>query len=362
MDVYSLAHRAHRCSTRLLRFVSTEKSLLPMVIFWEPTMACNQRCIVCCFYGEYGQRQSGERELSGESLVEIVKDLATAYRSYPWKPVVILSGGEPLLHPDILMLTRSLNQYGFRFAILTNLMDIPKKILDELLATHPVEIRTSVDGPEQIHDRVRRTPGAFKRMIQGLHYLLKRNPGRTRMTINCTLSRWNAEYLMDVLEMARSEGVGLNVQHLNFLTTKLNETHEEVCYRLFGEPLRARSTIDSFTEKEALSFERAIQMLDATSRKMKVNLSFLPSVSIRDIRHYYADPDGYTFAKLCSAPWSIARIDPSGNLYPCYEQRWGNLLRENLSTLWNGEAACRFRHILKTEKLLPGCRRCPKLW
>jgi MoaA/NifB/PqqE/SkfB family radical SAM enzyme len=334
-----------------------------MVIFWEPTMVCNQHCIVCCFYGEHGHRRSGEGELSGGSLVEIVKRLAAAYKNYPWRPVVILSGGEPLLHPDIVILIRSLNQYGFRFAILTNLMDVPKKLLDQLLRANPAEIRISVDGTKQVHDMLRRTGGAFDGTIHCLRYLLeRRNHRQTRITINCTLSRWNTEYLMDVFDIAKAEGIGLNVQHLNFLTNKLMDAHEEVCYRLFGEPLRPRSHVDSFTEKEGLCFERAVRMLDSASREAKVALSFLPSVPMHDISRYYADLDGYTFADSCSAPWSIARIDSLGNLYPCYEQIWGNLLRESLKTIWNGERARRFRRTIKIACLLPGCRRCPKLW
>ncbi|WP_027183982.1 12,18-didecarboxysiroheme deacetylase [Desulfovibrio inopinatus] len=142
--------------SHLLQFSKDKKP----VVVWNMTRRCNLKCVHC-----YAQATEvdGKDEISTDKAKEIIDDLA-AYGS----PVMLFSGGEPLVRQDLTELAKHAVSKGMRAVISTNGTLITKEKAKELKEVGLSYVGISLDGGEEIHDRFRGVPGAFKKALQGI--------------------------------------------------------------------------------------------------------------------------------------------------------------------------------------------------
>lgn len=142
----------------LLQFAADKKP----VVVWNITKSCNLQCRHC-------YAQSENRDYSGELNTaegkKLIKDLANF-----GSPVVLFSGGEPLLRGDLLELARVANDLGMRTVISSNGTLITKKLAKEMKKIGLSYIGISLDGLAETHDRFRGVKGAFTAALRGLRY------------------------------------------------------------------------------------------------------------------------------------------------------------------------------------------------
>src|ERR1700735_2578756 len=123
---------------------------LPVLIMY-PHNRCNCRCVMCDIW-----KTDTVQEISAAELERHGEDIARL--RVEW---VVFSGGEPLMHSDLFRLCRSVRERDIR----TNLRSTG--LLIERYASQIVEcmddVIVSLDGPREIHDAIRRVPGAFDR-------------------------------------------------------------------------------------------------------------------------------------------------------------------------------------------------------
>ncbi len=130
------------------------------VVVWNITRACNLNCIHCYARAVH---QSRDRELTTEEGFNLIDDLATF-----GVPVILFSGGEPLLRPDLNKLARHAVDKGIRAVISTNgtLIDEEKAIL--LKDADVSYVGISLDGLEKVNDHFRGMKGAFQMAFNGI--------------------------------------------------------------------------------------------------------------------------------------------------------------------------------------------------
>ncbi len=137
--------------------------LFPIVLMLEPLEACNLRCVGCGRVREYAQVMN--RRMSVDEA------LAAAERA--GAPVVSVSGGEPLLHPQIAEIVRGLIEQGRWVYLCTNGL-----LLREKLAEFPRHKKlcfvVHLDGTEKIHDAITQRPGTFLEAISAIKEALRR--------------------------------------------------------------------------------------------------------------------------------------------------------------------------------------------
>src|SRR5512133_4136093 len=134
------------------------------IVFWETTKACNLRCQHCRAIPE---AERSRAELSTAEGIRFIDQLAEVTR-----PVLILSGGEPLYRPDIFDLAAHGRDHGFRMALATNGTLVDAAIARRIRTTGFSRVAVSLDGAvEETHDRFRRLPGSHARAVQGLRHL-----------------------------------------------------------------------------------------------------------------------------------------------------------------------------------------------
>ena len=182
-----------------------EKPSGPVVI-WNLIRRCNLTCTHC-------YSTSADKDFAGELTTEEVKAVMADLRAYG-VPVLILSGGEPLMRPDIFDLAHHAKTLGFYLALSTNGTLIDEALVAPIAAVGFDYLGISLDGLAATHDVFRRQPGAFAASLQALR--LCRDAG-LKVGMRFTLARDNARDLPALLDLMAEEGIHkFYLSHLNY--------------------------------------------------------------------------------------------------------------------------------------------------
>jgi len=129
-------------------------------------------------------------------------------------PVLILSGGEPLLRPDIFDISRRAKDMGFYVGLSTNGTLIDEAMIGRIVDVGYDYVGVSIDGLRETHDRFRRLPGAFDASMHGMR--LCRDAG-IKLGMRFTMTQDNAAELPALLDLMATEGIEkFYFSHLNY--------------------------------------------------------------------------------------------------------------------------------------------------
>jgi 12,18-didecarboxysiroheme deacetylase len=155
-DALRYGRHSGKLPSHLLQFSADKKP----VVVWNMTKRCNLKCVHC-----YAQAVApdGTDQISTEQAKAMIDDLA-AYGA----PVMLFSGGEPLVRKDLVELAKHATSRGMRAVISTNGTLITKEKAKELKEVGLSYVGISLDGGEEIHDKFRKVPGSFKKALEGV--------------------------------------------------------------------------------------------------------------------------------------------------------------------------------------------------
>jgi len=142
--------------SHLLQFSSDKRP----VVVWNITRQCNLKCVHCY---AHAKDQLFENELTFEQGKTLIDDLAGF-----GVPVLLFSGGEPLVRKDLPDLAAYAVEKGMRAVVSTNGTLISKSMARTLKEIGLSYVGISLDGMEAINDRFRGVPGSFKKAMQGI--------------------------------------------------------------------------------------------------------------------------------------------------------------------------------------------------
>jgi len=175
------------------------------LVFWETTKACNLSCRHC---RAVPRRSIGPMELTTRRALDLIDDIATVAR-----PVMVLSGGEPLFRPDLFDIGAYGVESGFRMALATNGTLVTERVAARIADAGFSRVAISLDGAKpDTHDRFRGLPGSHALALRGLRNL--RAEG-VSVQINSTVAKHNVTELPELLELALS--IGADALHLFML-------------------------------------------------------------------------------------------------------------------------------------------------
>lgn len=176
------------------------------VVIWNLVRRCNLACRHCYSI-------SADRDFPGELSTAEVYRVMDDLRAFG-VPVLILSGGEPLLRPDIFVIARRAKELGFYVGLSSNGTLIDERTVGAVQAVGFDYVGISLDGMGETHDRFRRMAGAFNRSLAALR--LCRDRGM-KVGIRFTLTQENAADLPALLRLMEEEGIPkFYLSHLNY--------------------------------------------------------------------------------------------------------------------------------------------------
>lgn len=179
-----------------------ETSVHPLrYLFLEITQRCNLNCLHCG--SDCGKKQRAG-ELTVDDWLDFIDTLAEDTED-PKRILLVITGGEPLCHPQLFELLTRVNTHGFPFGMVTNGLLLNRANLQRLVAHNITSLTVSLDGEEASHDWLRGVKGSFKRAVDGLA-MATELPIRFLDVVTCVNPR-NIEELPKVLALLRHIGV-----------------------------------------------------------------------------------------------------------------------------------------------------------
>lgn len=166
------------------------------LVFWETTQACNLACKHC--------RASAvplpdPNELSFKEACAMMDGMAAL-----GSPVLVFSGGEPLMRRDIFELMGEARKRGLPYALSTNGTLLDEAMADKVAAARPHRVSISLDGADAAtHDGFRQSVGAFQASLDGIRRLRARG---IEVQVNTSVTTHNAQVLEAVYELVKREG------------------------------------------------------------------------------------------------------------------------------------------------------------
>ncbi len=308
---------------------------LPVLVL-DVYSRCNCRCVMCDIW-----KRDATRELSFENLSRQLP--AIERLGVEW---VVLTGGEPLMHPDLCRLCDPLRRRGIRITLLTTGL-LLERFAAELTANID-DVIVSLDGPREIHNRIRRVKNAFELLAAGIRAIRKRNP-RFPIAARSTVQRANCAFLCDTVAAARD----LGCDSISFLAA---DTHSAAFDH--NSPPDNLDEIRLSTEdvsRLSVEIERVIESCECgrfvaeTPEKLR---------RIADHARWSLGI-GEPVAPRCNAPWASAVMDAEGSVRPCFfHAPIGHVgASDQLDAVLNGPEALAFRGALNIAEN-PVCRRC----
>jgi Fe-coproporphyrin III synthase len=301
---------------------------------------CNCHCLMCDIWK---RKDGAELDLTSfarqrESLLRLgVKN-------------VVLTGGEPLLHSHFEALCGFLKETGVRITLLTTGLLLSKRA--EVVARLVDEVIISLDGPEELHDEVRRVKGAYQLISEGVQAVKRINAAST-FHGRSTVQKANHAMLRRTVSAAKA----LQFDSISFLAV---DATSQAFNRELVWPGEKRSQI-MLTSVEIAALESEIEALtqenaeDFRSHFIRESETKLKGIA-RRFREYLGELT--PVAPRCNAPWVSAVLEVDGSVRPCFfHQKIGSVEDKPLFEVINGEPARTFRASLNVDEN-PTCQRC----
>jgi len=305
---------------------------LPVLVL-EPHSRCNCRCVMCDIW-----KTTDAREISAAELQRHLADIERL--QVEW---VVFSGGEPLMHSDLFALASLIKQRGIRTTILSTGLLLER--YSAAIVEHIDDVIVSLDGPPEIHNRIRQTAGAFERLAAGVRAIHERRPDHP-ISARCTVQALNAACLRATVQTAQAIGL----RSISFLAADLSSTAFNRP-QLWPQARRAAVTpdlavleaeIDALIVSETSGF-----VLESPEKLRRIAAHFRAHLGLEAFR-----------APRCNAPWVSAVVEPTGDVRPCFfHPPIGNLAEGTLETVLNGPRALAFRSTLSVADDST-CRQC----
>ncbi|MEI7733520.1 MAG: radical SAM protein [Verrucomicrobiota bacterium] len=319
------------------------------IVVWNITRRCNLNCIHC--YSD-SEAKFYPGELTMEQCRSVMDDLA-AFKV----PAVLLSGGEPLIHPNFFELATYARQQGLRLTLSTNglLIDLDTaKKLKELGFSY---VGISLDGIGATHDYFRGKPGAFEKTVQAFRNC--KAVGQ-KAGLRLTLSPSTVKDIVQILDFIEAEQIDrVCFYHLVFSGRGAN--------LMDVEPSLTRTAIDAIMDRTA-AWVAAGQNREVLTVDQPADGAYMYRRLLREnperAKEVY-ELLSWNGGGANSSGVGISNIDTQGNVHP--DQFWqtlnlGNVKDRPFSQIWQDESNPILKGLRNRLPLLKGkCGSCQYL-
>lgn len=309
--------------------------VLPVAVFF-PTSRCNSRCVSCDWW-----KASGARDLA----LDDIRPVAAALGSLGTR-IVLFSGGEPLLRPDVFEIAGLFREQSIALHLHTS--GILLERLVERVARTFSRVIVSLDSPDESGYRAIRGVSGLQVLERGVAALRALRPALP-VTARATLHKQNFRELRRLIEHARA----MALDGISFLAA-------DVTSAAFGRSSHHDLTSLMLDRDEIGEFADVVEQT-LVDREADIASGFVaePAAKLRRLPQYYAALAGLApFPPVeCNAPYMSAVIEADGSVRPCFfHEPIGSVRDRPLADILRDDLA-RFRTTLSVADN-PVCERC----
>lgn len=324
------------------------------MVAWEVTRSCNLACGHCrasALRGPY------EGELGTERCLRLLDEIAAV-----GKPVIILTGGEPLLREDIYDIAAYGDRLGLRMVLATNGTFVTEAVAKKLIESGIRRVSVSIDGPDAgSHDLFRGVPGAFEQALAGIAAMKKAG---LEFQINTTITQANLTQIREIHDLAHRLGAAA---HHIFLLVPTGRGKELAAQEI--TPLAYEETLNWFYE-EGLGCEIQLKATCAPHyyrifhqrQKEQSGATGKPAfVGAAKGKPSGAGGGGHplnTMTRGCLGGSAFCFISHTGQVQPCgyLELDCGQVTEKSFLEIWNDSEI--FKNIRDLGRYEGKCGRC----
>ena len=309
------------------------------LVAWEITRSCNLSCIHCRASAEKGPYPN---ELTTDECKRVLDDIASFA-----SPIIIFTGGEPLLRPDLFEILAHGQKLGHMMAVAVNGLLLDDETAKKLVEHDVQRISISIDGAiAETHDKFRNVPGAFEGAMNGIEAAKRAG---LPFQINSTVTKMNLEEIPDLLKLAVD--IGAVAHHIFLLvpTGRGKELEEQEI-----PPEEYERTLNWFYDQR----EEVPIQLKATCAPHYYRI--LRQRSAEEGKEITLETHGMdAMTRGCLGGTAFCFISHVGQLSPCgyLELDCGNVREEGFRKAWEeSKIFCELRDFSKYEGKCGGCR------
>ncbi len=301
----------------MLQFTTADR---PLVV-WNMGTACNLRCLHC--YNESGEAGKVQ-ELTTTEAEAFIDDLVQMQ-----VPVLLFSGGEPLLRPDLFHLGTYAAGKGLRPVLSTNGTLITPEIAVKLREATFQYVGVSIDGAQGTHDRFRARQGAYEMAWQGIRNA--RAEG-LRAGVRFTVMQDNVDDLPAVLAKCVEEGIErFCMYHLVYAGRGTELAQRDLT------PARRREVIEWLAQQAVELHTQGVELEILTTDSHADGIYLYRKIAAQEPERAAEVLELLAMHGGCSAGRKFANVDAAGDVHAC--QFWnhvslGNVRERPFSEIW----------------------------
>lgn len=328
-----------------LRYRESEERPRPIVV-WNCTRQCNLRCIHC--YASAGSRKSRTEmdTAAGKAFIRDIADFGA--------PVLLFSGGEPMMRADLFELANFAREQGLRLAISTNGTLINEATARKISEVGFAEVGISLDGTGSINDHFRGKKGAYSAALNGIRNCIALG---IRVSLRLTVTRHNYREIPAMFRLIEEEGIDrVCFYHLAYSGRGDGLRNEDISHS------QTRGVIDVICQHTLDLYQRGLrkEILTVGNHADGVYLYYKlkqqdPSRAGKILELLRANGGN-------SSGIRISAVDDLGNVHP--DQFWwhytlGNVRQRKFGEIWMDTSEPLMRGLKDRKPLLKGrCARC----
>ncbi|MGA3093975.1 MAG: radical SAM protein [Dehalococcoidales bacterium] len=319
------------------------------VVVWNCTRQCNLRCIHC-----YASAKTSKApgELDSAAAKRMIEDLADF-----GVPVILFSGGEPLMRADLFGLAQYAHALGIRVALSTNGTLVTPQAAEQIMQIGFAEVGVSLDGIGANHDRFRGKARAFQEALSGIRNCVALG---LRVSLRLTMTRYNYQEIPAILKLTEDEGINrICFYHLAYAGRGGNLQAQDLTHT------ESRAVVDTICEQAQSMHRRGLPKEILTVGNHADGVYLYLRLRKQDPERASRVLDLLRVNGGNNAGIRIGAVDDLGNVHP--DQFWqnaivGNVCEKSFGEIWSDPSQPLLAGLRERKKLLKGrCARCQYL-
>lgn len=346
-------------------FLSTEMNVPnPLTIYWSINSVCNLRCKMCDVgtFNETGiffKTLRIDRKLH-EITLDKFKSVVDEFKLFKNKPNFAINSTEPLMYPNISEAIDYCSKNNITTSITTGGYFLPKHAKN-LANARLTQLNISIDGPKDVHNKIRGRNDLFDNIIDGLKIYdeeCKKINHKRKIFLNYTTTNLNYHCIEDFVKFFSNYSIDqIGISFMWFLSPDIVEKHNQIYNDDY--PVSVSCYDDHVNPNKA-----DIDILYDQIQKVKKykNVKILGPDTKMDLKKFFHNPNELMQKNAnCMASWFFTQVLADGNVIVhtrCHTKSLGNINEEKILDIWNGNKMKKWRKFIKNKKLMPMCARC----